>query len=731
MKYILFTALLALFFLSACQPANLSESDGDQEPVTTSGPDVDEPLDTQGFTDALISAGATVGGDGEIEQPFFSVPGQVIIVNGEPVQVFEYSDAAQADSEAAQVSPDGGSIGTTMASWIGPPHFYRAGRLIVLYVGEDQSVIELLEAVLGPQFAGAETLPEPGLSTEPPVAILQIGEDEQVSGIGSYCWNDPAAGVGICNDKIGIPTSPDPIVVESPIIARFINPLSTPPDTSTLSVTPVELQDRMSAEIDDKYWWPPNLADQSTYQLAPPYEKELSLEPGLYLLNVFVQWQEFGDASYGFLVEVPPAQGAELPEEEPEVSVVAILAEAGLNLRSEPDLSSEVIGYLPRNDLVDVIGQSPDGGWWQVVCPEDVSGTCWISADPALSEPVNLTEVTLAGLIYIENDQQPERPMWIIEADETPTLFMENSNLFASLSSDGKQMIGCCYPRGETNLYLIDPETGDSLQLTDTPDRYNYNPQWWGANPETIVFVSNVFNPNDQPRPGPGNITVVSTAGTGYQVLDSEHIVRTSFSLSPDGKTIAYTHGDENAEEDGILTPWLYQLETGPAPFNYTEFGLDDLPNLSFGNPAWSPDGRYLAWVIGGELTGDGEWKNGIAIFDLEGKSVDILNPHVPASCLFAWCPSTPVWSPDGQWLAWQIAPDGEAPSFLAMRPDGTDQQVFEYGAGPTWSPDSRHIVFGNILDFSVLVMEVGQWQLQRTELPSNSGPLIWISLDE
>jgi Tol biopolymer transport system component len=224
---------------------------------------------------------------------------------------------------------------------------------------------------------------------------------------------------------------------------------------------------------------------------------------------------------------------------------------------------------------------------------------------------------------------------------------------------------------------------------------------------------------------------VVSTAGTGYQVLDSEHIVRTSFSLSPDGKTIAYTHGDENAEEDGILTPWLYQLETGPAPFNYTEFGLDDLPYLSFGNPAWSPDGRYLAWVIGGELTGDGEWKNGIAIFDLEGKSVDILNPHVPASCLFAWCPSTPVWSPDGQWLAWQIAPDGEAPSFLAMRPDGTDQQVFEYGAGPTWSPDSRHIVFGNILDFSVLVMEVGQWQLQRTELPSNSGPLIWISLDE
>jgi Tol biopolymer transport system component len=518
------------------------------------------------------------------------------------------------------------------------------------------------------------------------------------------------------------------MVVESPFVARFINPLSTPLDSLALSVTPVELEDRMSTEIDGMYWWSPNPTDQSTFHLAPPHEKELSLEPGLYLLNVFARWQEFGDASYGFLVEVSPTQGSESTEEEMDVSVVAILAEAGLNLRSEPDISSEVIGFLPRNDLVDVIGQSPDGDWWQVLCPEGVSGTCWISADPALSEPVNLTEVSLAGLIYVQNDQQPERPMWLIGADETPALFLENSNLFGSLSSDGKQMISCCYPRGETNLYLIDPETGESLQLTETPDRYNYNPQWWEANPETIVFVSNVVNPNDQPRPGPGNLTMVMTDGTGFEVLDSEHLIRTSFGLSPDGQTIAYTHGDENSD---ILTPWLYQLETGPAPFNYAEFGLNDLPKLSFGNPAWSPDGRYLAWVIGGELTGDGEWVNGIAMFDLEGKSVEILNPHVPASCLFAWCPSTPVWSPDGQWLAWQIAPDGGVPSFLVVRPDGTDEQLYEYGAGPTWSPDGRYIVFSNIQNFSVLVMEVGQWQPQRTGLPSNSGPIMWTSLDE
>ena len=33
-------------------------------------------------------------------------------------------------------------------------------------------------------------------------------------------------------------------------------------------------------------------------------EADLDLEPGLYVLNLFVSWQNFGDASYGFLVQV-------------------------------------------------------------------------------------------------------------------------------------------------------------------------------------------------------------------------------------------------------------------------------------------------------------------------------------------------------------------------------------------------------------------------------------------
>jgi hypothetical protein len=41
-----------------------------------------------------------------------------------------------------------------MVTWVAAPHFYQAGRILVLYVGDDPAILELLEGALGPQFAG-------------------------------------------------------------------------------------------------------------------------------------------------------------------------------------------------------------------------------------------------------------------------------------------------------------------------------------------------------------------------------------------------------------------------------------------------------------------------------------------------------------------------------------------------------------------------------------------------
>jgi hypothetical protein len=102
----------------------------------------------------LRGEGVKVERAGEVSQPFFSVKGRGINVNGENVQVFIYRSPVAAEAEAKLVSPDGGSVGTSMMSWIAPPHFYRKGELIALYVGGEQAVMDALVTVLGPQFAG-------------------------------------------------------------------------------------------------------------------------------------------------------------------------------------------------------------------------------------------------------------------------------------------------------------------------------------------------------------------------------------------------------------------------------------------------------------------------------------------------------------------------------------------------------------------------------------------------
>jgi hypothetical protein len=103
---------------------------------------------------SLRAAGARVKSGAMVDQPFFPVSGRLIEVHGEDVQVFQFADAAEAKAQAARVSPTGTAIGTTKVQWIGPPHFYRTDRLLVLYVGDSERVLKALEIVLGSQFAG-------------------------------------------------------------------------------------------------------------------------------------------------------------------------------------------------------------------------------------------------------------------------------------------------------------------------------------------------------------------------------------------------------------------------------------------------------------------------------------------------------------------------------------------------------------------------------------------------
>lgn len=131
--------LVAIFFY----PVNVDEKNATSE-VT----------DFTSLVNNLNALGATVELTGVISQPYFSPEGKTATVNGGTIQVFEYPDTESASREAALISPDGSSIGTTMVLWVDSPHFYKLDRLIVLYLGDDQATLGLLQALIGDQIAG-------------------------------------------------------------------------------------------------------------------------------------------------------------------------------------------------------------------------------------------------------------------------------------------------------------------------------------------------------------------------------------------------------------------------------------------------------------------------------------------------------------------------------------------------------------------------------------------------
>ncbi|MDP9473720.1 MAG: DUF305 domain-containing protein [Chloroflexota bacterium] len=131
---------------------------GSPAAVSHGGPVADQ----VSFMDALRAEGITVD---VVSSLFPDVPfsgaqaGTTLRLSGgglvgpAEVQAYDYTDPTTAATDAGQILPDG-NLPTVMIEWIAPPHFFRTGRIIVLYVGTDPAVLEILTQLLGPQFAG-------------------------------------------------------------------------------------------------------------------------------------------------------------------------------------------------------------------------------------------------------------------------------------------------------------------------------------------------------------------------------------------------------------------------------------------------------------------------------------------------------------------------------------------------------------------------------------------------
>ncbi len=162
------TAALALVMLGvSCTGSRAEDASSSPTPATgpispsaTATPPAQPATDYSTFTHALEAAGFAVREGKLAPGDPFQEPARILFIDGVEVRTMEYPSQKALDGSRASISRDGYSIptksgGIAMVEWIAPPHFYGAGKLLVLYLGDKQSTLDALELILGPQFAGS------------------------------------------------------------------------------------------------------------------------------------------------------------------------------------------------------------------------------------------------------------------------------------------------------------------------------------------------------------------------------------------------------------------------------------------------------------------------------------------------------------------------------------------------------------------------------------------------
>jgi Tol biopolymer transport system component len=152
--------------------------------------------------------------------------------------------------------------------------------------------------------------------------------------------------------------------------------------------------------------------------------------------------------------------------------------------------------------------------------------------------------------------------------------------------------------------------------------------------------------------------------------------------VSPDGEWIAFSH----LHEKGLF---LQTVRRDGRDQQLLQPGVTDRFSGAF-HAAWSPDGTHLAATF---ITAEGGHHMGLARMDAEsGVALDIRLLDTLGSMA-----SRPAWSPDGRWLAYETVSDHSWDIWIADANGQSPRRLTEFPGnerGPIWSHDGRWLFF-------------------------------------
>lgn len=277
-----------------------------------------------------------------------------------------------------------------------------------------------------------------------------------------------------------------------------------------------------------------------------------------------------------------------------------------------------------------------------------------------------LSMATLAFAASVLAQDAPRRPARYV----SPVVSANGALLFFIADVPNPATPGALNP---DNLYFARADGSDQRRLTHDGAQL---PRWIGGGAGEITFVGTGTDT--------GHVFAMKPDGSGRRLAAT--IRGRSPVLSPDGTKVAYLVGPWRASEI-----WVANADSSGAR------RVAGGERTTAWNPAWSPDGRMLAYTYG-----DSTRALQIHIVKVDGA---IRDSAVTDTLDRRMAAQMPAWSPDGRKLAVQWSTETGSGSRIAIidmptrkmsvldiaPPSGVESARDET---PAWFPDGKRIVF-------------------------------------